>query len=243
MKSTDVKKPFGTSVRVWRGRLGISQEELAERAGLHRTYVSDVERGARNISLISIEKLASALEVSVSTLLAYPRAPGGNEPGTNFWSSDDLVDILFVEDRMEDVEMTLRALKKANIANHIQVVHDGAAALHFLFCTGEYAHRQGRQRPQIILLDLNLPKIDGLEVLRRIKADARTSSIPVVVLTCSNLDEHITTSKRLGAASYIVKPVGFRNLSEVTPHLSLQWGLLRARPAPTAAEPARQLRG
>lgn len=237
MRSTDVKKPFGTSVRVWRGRLGISQEELAERAGLHRTYVSDVERGARNLSLMSIEKLASALEISMSTLLAHLPEPQGVGTAARVISADDLVDILFVEDRPQDVELTLRALQQANFANRIQVVNDGAAALDYLFCAGPYAHRQGHPRPQIILLDLDLPKIDGLEVLRRIKADARTRSIPVVVLSGSNLDEHITTSKRLGAAAYIVKPVTFQNLSAVTPQLALQWGLLRVQPE--AAEPAR----
>ena len=200
--------------------------------------MSDVERGARNISLITLEKLACALEVSASTLLAFAREPAGAETTVEAVLPDNLVDILFVEDRAEDVEMTMRALKKANIANPIQVVHDGAVALDFLFCTGPFAHRQGRRHPQIILLDLDLPKIDGLEVLRRLKADPRTRSIPVVVLTGSNLDTHINTSKRLGAAAYIVKPVGFENLSQVTPQLALQWALLRSKPA-AAPQPAR----
>jgi two-component system response regulator len=109
-------------------------------------------------------------------------------------------------------------------------VRDGAAALNFLFGTGEYAHRERSSRPQMVLLDLNLPKVSGLEVLRRIKADPRTRSIPVVVLTASKQDRDITTSKRLGAEACIVKPVDFQNLSEVTPQLSLQWALVKPMP-------------
>jgi len=227
VRNHDVKKSFGASVRGWRGRLDISQEELAERAGLHRTYISDVERGARNVSLESIEKLARALEISVAALLSYNRESQPGKPEERFLSPDELVDILFVEDSTDDVELTLQALQRAKITNRISVVRDGAAALNFLFCTGEYAERQPGKNPQIILLDLGLPKIDGLEVLRRIKADPRTSSISVVVLTASSRDRDIVTSKRLGAEAYIVKPVNFHNLSEVTPQLRLNWALLR----------------
>jgi two-component system, response regulator len=226
----DVKKSFGASVRNWRSRLGISQEELAERAGLHRTYISDVERGARNVSLESIEKLALALEISVSALLTYDREPLSDTSQTRFLPPDELVDILFVEDNVDDVALTLRALKHANMSNRIHTVQDGAAALNFLFCTGEYAERRIGRCPQIVLLDLGLPKIDGLEVLRRIKADPRTSFIPVVVLTASGRHRDISTSKQLGAEAYIVKPVDFHNLSEVTPQLCLQWALLKPTP-------------
>lgn len=227
MDNLDVKKSFGTSVKFWRSRLGVSQEELAERAGLHRTYISDVERGARNVSLESIEKLARALEISVSALLSYDREPLPDALQARFLTPDELVDILFVEDNADDVELTLRALKRVNMTNRIHIVSDGAAALNFLFCTGEYAERRIGKSPQIVLLDLGLPKIDGLEVLRRIKADSRTSSLPVAVLTASSRDRDIITSKRLGAEAYIVKPVDFHNLSEVTSQLSLQWALLK----------------
>ena len=137
-----------------------------------------------------------------------------------------MADILLAEERMPDVDLALRALKQANLANRIQVARDGADALDFLFCAGVYTHRRVLPRPQLILLDLDLPKLDGLEVLRRVKADARTRSIPVVVLAGSNRDERIAAGKRLGAAAHIVKPVGFQNLIEVMPRLSLQWGLL-----------------
>lgn len=227
----DVKKPFGASVRAWRTRLGISQEELAGRAGLHRTYVCDIERGARNVSLESIEKLARALEISVSALFAY--ADGAGDPSGGA-AAKELVDILFIEDKPEDVEIALHALKTAGFANQITVAHDGAEALQLLFGEGDKpaAVRPGRDKPpphrrQIILLDLSLPKVHGLEVLRRIKSDPRTASIPVIVLTASPHERDLQASKRLGAAAFIVKPLDFQNLSEITSQLSLQWALLK----------------
>jgi CheY-like chemotaxis protein/DNA-binding Xre family transcriptional regulator len=220
----DVQKTFGSSVRAWRTRRGISQEELAGRAGLHRTYVCDIERGARNVSLKSIEKLARALEISLSMLFDYSR---GSADQTAQTSAHSIVDILFVEDNADDAELALRALAQANCANRIHVVTDGAAALDFLFCEGEYNARRPGDGPQMILLDLNLPKISGLDVLKRIKSDARTRAIPVVVLTVSRQDRDVESSLRLGAEGYIVKPVDFQSLSEVTPQLSLKWALLK----------------
>jgi two-component system, response regulator len=223
----DVKTQFGSVIKLRRSRLGISQEELAGRAGLHRTYVSDVERGERNISLENIVKLAHALEVPVSRLLASKDKALGGKHSEQILSPDEMVDILFVEDRADDVALTMDALKSAGFTNRIQLVRDGAAALAFLFCTGQYAYRRPSDRPQLILLDLGLPKIDGLEVLRRIKADPRTNQIPVIVLTASNRDRDIAASKRLGAEAYIVKPVDFQNLSEVTPLLNMGWALVK----------------
>ena len=222
VQKENVKKLFGTSVRRWRGRRGISQEELAERAELHRTYISDIERGARNVSLQSIEKLARALEISVPALFAYDR----HLPAKTL-SADEMVDILYVEDDPQDVELTLQALKAAKITNRIFVVHDGVEALDFLFCTGDYSHRQPGDRPQIILLDLNLPGMNGLEVLRRIRRDPRTRLIPVVVLSASGRDRDIAASQGLGADAYIIKPVNLQNLSDVTPQLRMQWALLK----------------
>ena len=227
MGSSDIVIRFGASVRNLRFGLGLSQEELAERANLHRTYIAGIEGGTRNVTLKSIEKLAQALKVSTATLLAQASKPGAEKSAAQRPSADVLVDILFVEDRLEDVELTMQALKGANITNRIHVVRDGAAALDFLFGTGEEAGRERSRGPQMILLDLNLPKVSGLEVLRRIKADRHTRAIPVVVLTSSEHDRDIATSKQLGADAYIVKPVGFQNLSEVTPQLSLKWALLK----------------
>jgi CheY-like chemotaxis protein len=192
---------------------------------LHRTYICDVERGARNVTLRSIEKLAQALEISVSTLLTYARAPLPEGSRAQEFVAEELVDILYVEDNLTDVGLAREGLK--HITNRIHVVHDGLAAIHFLFGTGEYAHRQTKNRPQLILLDLGLPKMDGLEVLRRIKADTRTSGIPVIVLTSSARDRDLQISKKLGAEAYIIKPVDLKNLTQVTPQLHLQWALLK----------------
>jgi CheY-like chemotaxis protein/DNA-binding XRE family transcriptional regulator len=233
--NNDVQAQFGTVVRAWRSRLGISQEELAGRAGLHRTYVSDVERGTRNVSLASIDKLAAALEVSVATLFAQVGNASGDGAAGRSVVPDELVDILFVEDRPEDVELTLRALKSANFKNRISVVRDGAEALGYLFGTGEPAEQPRTAKlPNLILLDLGLPKVSGLDVLRRIKGEARTANIPVIVLTASSGDKDAMASRRLGADAYIVKPVGFQNLSEVVPQVSLHWALLKSPPVATA---------
>jgi two-component system response regulator len=237
VQSIDVKKPFGTSVRTWRSRLGISQEELAGRAGLHRTYICDVERGARNVTLQSIEKLARALEISVSTLLAYTRGSPPEGTRAEAFAAEDLVDILYVEDDPRDVGLAIEGLK--NVTNRIHVVRDGVEAINFLFGAGDYTRRKTLSRPQLILLDLGLPKMNGLEVLRRVKSDARTSSIPVIVLTASVRDRDLQASKRLGAEAYIVKPVDLKNLSEVTPQLNLHWALLKS-PLPARSRPFKQ---
>jgi two-component system, response regulator len=223
----DVQKQFGTSVRAWRGRLGLSQEELAERAGLHRTYVCDIERGARNVSLKSIEKLAGALNISASVLFNGVTDPSQDKSSSRPLFTSNAVEILFVEDEPGDIEVTARVLRNAKFANRIHVVRDGAAALDFLFNTEENSHAAVTNRPHMVLLDLNLPKVSGLEVLRRIKSDSRTRSIPVVVLTESKFDRDIATSKKLGADAHIVKPVTFTNLSEAAARLSLQWMLLK----------------
>jgi CheY-like chemotaxis protein/DNA-binding XRE family transcriptional regulator len=224
----DVKKEFGVSVRGWRNHLGISQEELAERANLHRTYVSDVERGTRNVSLESIERLARALEISVSALFPQSESLKRNIGAAKGDEADKVfVDVLLVEDNADDVELTLRAFDKARFANNVEVVNDGAKALDYVFCRGEYARRQPGEHPQVILLDLNLPKVSGLEVLRQIKGNKRTRRIPVVVLTISNDDYDIAECRELGAENYIVKPVDFQRLSQATPQLNLDWALIK----------------
>jgi two-component system, response regulator len=223
----DVKKSFGASVKFWRNRLGISQEALAERSSMHRTYICDVERGSRNVSLETIERLARALGISTFTLFFNFQKVASEQPVTQLVPPDEMVDILFVEDNPDEVAMTLRALKRANIANRIQLVHDGASALDFLFCTGAFAQRQLEDLPHLILLDLNLPKVNGMEVLKRIKTDTRLRSIPVVVLTVSNRGQDVTDSRRHGADAYITKPVDFQNFSEIVPKLNLQWAVLK----------------
>jgi CheY-like chemotaxis protein len=227
MLSSDQKKEFGAAIKSERTRLGLSQETLAERADLHRTYITDIERGARNLSLETIHKLAGALGVPIESL--FTRKDIRRQDGHS-GALDQLVDVLLVEDDPHDVDLTLAAFTKAGMTNRVHVVRDGALALDFLFCRRQYAQRRIEQNPQVLLLDLNLPKVHGIEVLRRIKGDERTRSIQVVVLTASQNDEHVRQAVELGAAAYIVKPVDFHNFSNITPKLSLHWALLGTSP-------------
>jgi two-component system response regulator len=140
------------------------------------------------------------------------------------------VEILLVEDNPNDVELTLRALKKHNITNNVHVVKDGAEALEYIFATGTYASRDINHNPKVILLDLKLPKVDGIEVLRRIKSDERTKVIPVVVLTSSKEERDLVQSYQLGANSYITKPVDFESFVKSVAELGLYWLLLNQPP-------------
>ncbi len=140
------------------------------------------------------------------------------------------VEILLVEDNKNDAELALRSLKKHNLANKILWVKDGAEALDFLFHTGAYANRTSNNIPKVVLLDLKLPKVDGLEVLRKIKADERTKIIPVVVLTSSQEEQDRVNSYKLGVNSYIVKPVEFEKFVSAIEKLGLYWLLLNKPP-------------
>jgi len=138
--------------------------------------------------------------------------------------------ILLVEDNPDDEALTLRALKRNNIGNKVHVAHDGAEALDFLFCTGEYADRNPREMPQLILLDLKLPKVDGLEVLRRIRADERTQLLAVVILTSSTEEQDLIEGYKTGANSYVRKPVDFTQFVEAVRQLGLYWLVLNEVP-------------
>lgn len=140
------------------------------------------------------------------------------------------VEILLVEDNPNDAELALRSLKKHNLANKILWVKDGAEALDFIFHTGVYADRTGNNIPKVVLLDLKLPKIDGLEVLRRIKSDEKKRIIPVVVLTSSQEEQDRVESYKLGVNSYIVKPVEFEKFVSAIEKLGLYWMLLNKPP-------------
>ena len=138
--------------------------------------------------------------------------------------------ILLVEDNPDDEALTLRALKKSNIMNKVVVARDGAEALDFLFCTGTYADRDPNNKPQVILLDLKLPKVDGLEVLRHIRADERTRLLPVVILTSSKEEQDMIKGYSLGANSYVRKPVDFNQFVESVRQLGLYWLVLNEAP-------------
>lgn len=140
------------------------------------------------------------------------------------------VEILLVEDNPTDAELCIRALKKHNLANKLVWVKDGEEALDFIFAGGKYADRKMENKPKVVLLDLRLPKVDGMEVLRRVKSDERTRIIPVVVLTSSKEDRDITESYKLGVNSYISKPVGWEEFVGVITELGLYWLLLNKPP-------------
>jgi len=144
--------------------------------------------------------------------------------------TDKHAEILLVEDNPNDLQLTERALRKANLANHIHIARDGAEALDFLFCQGPYAKRRFEDGPKVILLDLKLPKVDGLEVLKRIKSDDRTKSIPVVVLTSSKEQRDVVDSYQLGVNSYIVKPVNFEGFASAVQEIGMYWLLLNQAP-------------
>ena len=140
------------------------------------------------------------------------------------------VEILLVEDNPHDAEMTLEALRKHRLANRVHHVEDGAEALAFMFGTGPYSERRAECNPKLVLLDLKLPKVDGLEVLRKMKSDERTQMTPVVVLTASEEEQDVVGSYRLGVNSYIVKPVDFEKFSDSMRQLGLYWLLVNRSP-------------
>jgi two-component system, response regulator len=139
---------------------------------------------------------------------------------------DNAVEILLVEDNPNDVKLALHAFQRHNLANHVQVVRDGAEALEFIFCTDRFSHRSITNTPRVILLDLKLPLVDGLDVLRAIKGDPRTHHIPVVVMTSSKEESDMVESYKIGVNSYIVKPVDFDQFTEVVRQLGFYWLLL-----------------
>ena len=140
------------------------------------------------------------------------------------------VDVMLVEDNPEDLELALLALREVNPSVSVHVARDGAEAVEYLFCEGPYAARRITDRPTVVLLDLKLPKIDGLDVLKRIKSDVRTRLIPVVVLTSSREQRDVVESYQLGVNSYIVKPVNFYRFSEAVRDLGLYWQRLNQSP-------------
>lgn len=210
-------------VRLYRQQLGITQEELAWRADVHRSYVADIERGGRNITLRRIASLAEALQIPVECLLReHPEEVdrAGTRGGT-------VAEIVLVEDDPSDAALALRAFDRARFSNPIKVIQDGAEAMDYLLGNGRAARGRRRVAPQLVLLDLNLPKISGLEVLRRIKGHPATSMIPVVMLTGSRHDRDIIECGRLGAENYIIKPLNFETLTRATPALSFRWTLVK----------------
>jgi CheY-like chemotaxis protein len=153
---------------------------------------------------------------------------------------NNVVEILLVEDSQDDVELTLRALRSGNLANNVHVVNDGEEALNFLFCHGAYSHRALHAQPRLVLLDLKLPKVDGLAVLREIKLNPLTQTIPIVILTSSREQQDVIRGYQLGVNSYIQKPVDFDKFRETVRQLGWYW-LLMNQPPVAAASTSAQL--
>ncbi|MBX3750409.1 MAG: response regulator [Opitutaceae bacterium] len=221
----DLQAWLGETVKALRRRLGLTQEELAWRANLHRTYIADIERGARNVTLRSIESLAKALEMSVGELLSNVSVPA-SRPGAG---GEGTQDILLVEDNATDAALTLRAFRLVKVANPLRVMPHAEAAWEYLMGKGA-SSQAGPQRPAIILLDLNLPGISGVEFLRRLKLEPTLRDIPVIVLTVSRHDQVIIECSRLGVVNYIVKPLKFEDFVRISPRLNLRLTLGAPRP-------------
>ncbi|AVQ11177.1 Response regulator receiver domain protein [Leptospira santarosai] len=139
---------------------------------------------------------------------------------------DDVISILYAEDNPQDSELTLRSLKRHNLTNQVKLVRDGEEALEYLYATGRYENRDKTQLPSLILLDLKMPKVDGIEVLRRVRSEDFTKMLPVVILTSSAEEKDIVESYRLGVNSYVVKPLDFDKFSEVASEIGFYWILV-----------------
>ena len=140
------------------------------------------------------------------------------------------VEILLVEDNMSDAELITRALRKVNLSNHLVHVKDGAEALDFIFAKGEYAEREAKNIPKVILLDIKMPRVDGIEVLRQVKANEDTKLIPIVIMTSSKEEQDIIVSYKLGVNSFVVKPVEFQDFAKAVSELGLYWVLVNQPP-------------
>lgn len=149
-------------------------------------------------------------------------------------STSQEVEILLVEDNPDDVELALHALRQEKLANRVEVARDGEEALDFLFCRGAYQGRSFQNQPKVVMLDLKLPKVDGLEVLRQVKADSRTQAIPVVILTSSREEQDLIRSYQLGVNAYIQKPVDFEQFQAVVRELGLFWLVVNQTPQASA---------
>jgi CheY-like chemotaxis protein/DNA-binding XRE family transcriptional regulator len=238
---------FGKFVREERKKLGISQEELAERSGLHRTYITDVERGVRNMTFESALKLTGSLDLSFQDFFAEFRRWNDARVSTASASIPETspADILIVEDDPKDAELTIVGLQRNALVNRIAIASTGRDALQLLHGRRDDMNVKDTISPRVVLLDLRLPDIDGIEVLRRIRSHQRTRTLPVVILTSSRSDLDFHESVSVGVSGYLTKPIDWVEFSLMMPKFGFRWLLLDGRHsfktdavAPSPAHPA-----
>ena len=228
---SDLQRRLGLAVCINRQHLGITQEELAWRANLNRSYIADIERGARNVTLRTLATLAAGLELTVETLIAKTSTPlvvtAGADTEKKLPTGGE---ILLVENSASDAALVVKAFKHAKLTNRLNRVRDAETALDYLGGSGRYA-KHHPALPALILLDLNQPVMPGLEFLRRIKADEKLRSIPVVVLTVTRKDRVIFECAKLSVADYLLKPLDAESLIRLMPRLNLNLTIGAGAPA------------
>ena len=181
----DLQTRIGSVIRACRRDLGITQEELAWRADLHRTYIADIERGARNVTLRTVGNVATALQINMGKLFAHVTAPQGISPRAGREPAPKEVREILLVEHGAAAATTVLAFSRAKLANPIRIVNDGKTGLNYLFRTGRYANRRP-PRPQLIMLVLGMPGMSGLEFMRRVRRDERTRAIPVILLSVAH---------------------------------------------------------
>ncbi len=226
-ESSDIKKllaSLGLELKDQRELLGYSQEKLAERSGLHRTYITDIEGGHRNITLKSISRLAEALEIPLADL--FLKIEKRSEPISKAVQPIfSPFDILLVEDNPSHVELTLNAIERNGVTNPIFVTRTAEETLDYLFAQGKFSSREKAGNPKLILLDLTLPGMSGIEFLKETRKHEKTRSIPIVILTSSRSDQDYKACVELGVKAFISKPIDFMEFSMIVPTLGFRWQL------------------
>ncbi len=230
--TTPILLHFGLVVKELRRERSLSQEELANRSDLHRTYITDIEHGSRNVSIKNILKIANAIGVSLHEL--FSRVERYSQSGLTLVSQHlpneklhqrNPVEILLVEDDQSYIELTLHELQKARISNPIYIVRNGEEALQFLF-RGNATEHEDVQSPKVILLDLNIPLINGFDLLEHIRKNKKTKDIPVVIITSSTSEVDKERCKRLGVEVYLTKPINMTDFEEIMSKFGFHWLLL-----------------
>lgn len=228
---------FGLVVKELRRERSMSQEELANRSDLHRTYITDIEHGSRNVSIKNIIKIANAMSVSLHDL--FSRVERYSQSGLKLVTQNQPVEkhyhrppveILLVEDDQSYVELTLHELQKAKISNLIHVVRNGEEALQFLFGFNP-AKNEEEHSPKVILLDLYIPLIDGFDLLEHIRKNKKTKDIPVVIITSSTSEIDKERCRQLGIEDYLTKPINIVQFEEVMNRLGFHWLILEKEEA------------